>query len=628
MGLYFRMNQRLQQKGRKTSLIRILKAPKEQTIEKHKEDSDQFSYSIRQYTIRLSDVNDNAPSFSKAIYQVSVLENNAPGAYITTVVARDPDLGANGQVGYRLVDTQVLGTPVSALVSVDPTTGAIYALRSLDRERLEELELRMEASDGGSPQLSSSALIQLRVADQNDNAPVVTHPVPSNRSATVLLPSNAPSGYLATRIRARDADEGLNSQLTYGLLRGEPPGLFTANSVTGEIFLNRLLSKDRPPALKIIVAVHDNGRPSLSSTVTVSFVVRPPAPPGSQELVIRSSAQTQRPWDISSIIIMFLGGGCVVLMMAIIGVSATCHKSTKAGKHSDSSFGTKCHISQLEARRNQDDRLMKISEPDQLKIVDMQPNSSSEFSLTNESEDCESAGVVGSIEGEEGVCLLEADHKVPSNNVESFLPESALNHGTFLEVAVQQGRGFLDPVQDGFSGKDSGKGDSDFNDSDSDISGDGIRKGNMSMEQRQNGLLPCLKENQTLGSHPEPYYRLAAQATDISKLSPQFKQSYMIAYSTVPATFLHSTCGKTTSLPQDHPLNYTCQYGHLPKSGALQISQRVFPRESGRTMIFPHPPEVRHNEVTEISSSVHIVPGSRCHQNYVNRTISEVATSF
>ncbi|KAG7265539.1 hypothetical protein CRUP_023670 [Coryphaenoides rupestris] len=48
---------------------------------------------IIQYTIRLTDENDNVPHFSKPVYEVSVVENNAPSAFITTVEARDADLG-------------------------------------------------------------------------------------------------------------------------------------------------------------------------------------------------------------------------------------------------------------------------------------------------------------------------------------------------------------------------------------------------------------------------------------------------------------------------------------------------------------------------------------------------------
>ncbi|CAD7680850.1 unnamed protein product [Nyctereutes procyonoides] len=67
---------------------------------------------VRPYTVRVSDENDNAPLFTRPVYEVSVRENNPPGAYLATVAARDPDLGRNGQVTYRLLEAEV-GIPLS-----------------------------------------------------------------------------------------------------------------------------------------------------------------------------------------------------------------------------------------------------------------------------------------------------------------------------------------------------------------------------------------------------------------------------------------------------------------------------------------------------------------------------------
>ncbi|XP_067842542.1 protocadherin-8-like [Heptranchias perlo] len=573
---------------------------------------------IRPYTIRVGDENDNAPSFSRSVYRVSVLENNEPGAYIATVIARDPDLGYNGRVTYRLLD------PGSALASVDPATGAIYALRPFDRESLRETELRLQATDGGSPPLSSSAIVSLRIADRNDNAPVVTQPLPSNSSADVItLPGDAPSGYLATRVRARDADEGVNARLSYRIVSGEQAGLFTIDKDTGEIYLGRPLARQPlgPGPLRLIVAVSDSGRPALSATVTLNFVVAAAAaePPGGRGLL----GPGKRPWDTSFVVILVLAGGCAALLMAIVGVAATCNRGGKTGKCVKNSPVPKVHghLSPLEdGRRKEDDA--EPARSSELEVVDLRSNSSP-LPARNE---LEVDGTPSSENMKEGVCLLEADHKVTGTNGESFMSEPGLNHEIFRAVVIHQDRKTpTHPGQDVFSGKDSGKGDSDFNDSDSDISGDGVRKGNTTIDQRQNGLLPCLKENQTPCS-PDPHHSLTSQVAECNKFSSsQLKQGYVVAYSSIPAPFLHSLCGETNSVLQDHPLKYTHQYGHLPKSG-LQTSERVLSRESGRTVhSFYQPVTQRHNKT---NSSVHSASGNRYQTSYLNTALSEVATSF
>ncbi|EGV98900.1 Protocadherin-8 [Cricetulus griseus] len=192
---------------------------------------------VRPYTVRVGDENDHAPLFTKPVYEVSVRENNPPGAYLATVAARAPDLGRNGQVTYRLVEAEVgrSGEAVSTYVSVDPATGAIYALRSFDYETLRQLDVRIQASDGGSPQLSSNALVQVRVLDQNDHAPILVHPAPANGSLEVAVPGRTAKDTAVARIQARDADEGSNGELAFDLLQQEPREAFAIGRRTGEI---------------------------------------------------------------------------------------------------------------------------------------------------------------------------------------------------------------------------------------------------------------------------------------------------------------------------------------------------------------------------------------------------------
>uniref|UniRef100_H0WHA7 Protocadherin-8 n=1 Tax=Otolemur garnettii TaxID=30611 RepID=H0WHA7_OTOGA len=227
---------------------------------------------VRPYTVRVGDENDNAPLFTRPVYEVSVRENNPPGAYLATVAARDPDLGRNGQVTYRLLEAEVgrAGGAVSTYVSVDPATGAIYALRSFDYETLRQLDVRIQASDGGSPQLSSSALVQVRVLDQNDHAPVLVHPAPANGSLEVAVPGRTAKDTTVARVQARDADEGANGELVFDLQQQEPREAFAIGRRTGEIVLTGDLSQEPPGRVfKALLVISDGGRPPLTTTATV-----------------------------------------------------------------------------------------------------------------------------------------------------------------------------------------------------------------------------------------------------------------------------------------------------------------------------------------------------------------------
>lgn len=281
---------------------------------------------VRQYTIQVKDENDNPPLFSKSLYEVSALENNIPGSYVTTVVARDPDVGKNAKVSYKIIDSEMPGGyPASTFISVDSHSGSLYTLRSFDYESVQQIELIIQAEDRGSPSLSSTSTIRIRVVDQNDNHPYFTSPVLLNDSADVPLPFNAPSGYLALRVSAEDEDEGVNSQLSYQIVQGDTE-LFTMNKDTGEITLKQWLTAEIGDVLEMKIAVSDNGRSPLSSSAAIRFVISETEPSEDQVvLVLRSS--DEEGLDGSLIVIIMLGGGCALLLIAIVVVVVTCKLS-------------------------------------------------------------------------------------------------------------------------------------------------------------------------------------------------------------------------------------------------------------------------------------------------------------
>nr|XP_046260257.1 protocadherin-8 [Scatophagus argus] len=413
---------------------------------------------VRQYTIRVTDENDNPPLFSKSLYEVSVLENNIPGSYITTVVARDPDVGKNAKVSYKVIDSEVPGgSPVSTYVSVDSHSGSLYTLRSFDHETLQEIELVIQAEDRGSPSLSSSSTIRIRIVDQNDNYPYFTFPVLLNDSADIPLPFNAPAGYLALRVSAEDEDEGVNGELFYQIVQGDTK-LFTMNKDTGEIALKQWLTAEIGDVLEMKIAVSDNGRSPLSSTATIRFVISDTEPSEDQVvIVLRSSDEDALSLDGSLIVIIMLGGGCGLLLIAIVVVVVTC-KLSRGGRNRGSKREV-CHSLF-------DGRPMPILGSAEPNIYTGQQSFFHERTSSSLDDSC----------------LYE--ERSGDSEAKMFLPSKH-----FQATSVWQGDKYCLQVSgigntDQLSVKDSGKGDSDFNDSDSDISGDGGKKNFITFQPR------------------------------------------------------------------------------------------------------------------------------------------------
>ncbi|XP_064017507.1 protocadherin gamma-A10-like isoform X5 [Pogoniulus pusillus] len=232
-------------------------------------------------TLRVLDVNDNAPVFSEASYSARLAENNAAGALVLTVRARDADWGQNARVRYRLGEGRVRDVPLSSYVSVQAETGALYALRSFDYEEVREVGLWVVAEDGGSPALSSNVSVRIVIVDENDNAPQVLYPAPApvsgsgvrGWSGVELAARSAEPGSLVAKVVAVDADAGQNAWLSYELAKATEPGLFRVGLHSGEVRTARFPLARDAARQSLVVLVKDHGRPALSATATLTVVL-------------------------------------------------------------------------------------------------------------------------------------------------------------------------------------------------------------------------------------------------------------------------------------------------------------------------------------------------------------------
>ncbi|XP_043837809.1 protocadherin gamma-A10 isoform X21 [Dromiciops gliroides] len=225
--------------------------------------------------VQVSDQNDNPPVFHQSYYLAYLMENNSPGATVSSPKASDADTEENARVTYSITNETFQGSLLSSYISINSETGVLYALRSFDYEQFRELQLRVTARDSGDPPLSSNVSLTLFILDQNDNAPEILYPAfPTDGSSGVeLAPRSAEPGYLVTKVVAVDADSGQNAWLHYRLLKSTESGLFSVGLHTGEITTTRaFLDKD---SLKqtLVVAVTDNGEPPLSATISVTVAV-------------------------------------------------------------------------------------------------------------------------------------------------------------------------------------------------------------------------------------------------------------------------------------------------------------------------------------------------------------------
>ncbi|XP_074068882.1 protocadherin beta-6-like [Macrotis lagotis] len=222
-------------------------------------------------TVSISDINDNPPIFFQTVYTFYLRENNSPAFHIGSISARDSDSGINAKVTYTLQPLETGDLPLFSYISINSDNGHLYALRSLDYEAIQTFQFTVWATDGGSPTLSSQALVQIVLQDENDNSPFILYPLQNGTApCNDLVPRAAEAGYLVTKIVAVDQDSGQNSWLSYQLLKATDPGLFTVWAHNGEVYTARPISDRDAIKQRLLVLVKDNGEPYLSTVATLN----------------------------------------------------------------------------------------------------------------------------------------------------------------------------------------------------------------------------------------------------------------------------------------------------------------------------------------------------------------------
>ena len=187
-------------------------------------------------TIRVEDINDNPPVFKPSSYKISIPENQGLGKTIVNVNATDKD--PFGGLTYSLHSPNNMFT-------VDPASGKISAIYELDRETTDYYNLSVRATDGGSPALSDTAVVEILITDINDNRPIFNS---SQEDISVL--ENSPVGKVLLKVAATDADIGVNAEMRYNITGGNEAGKFKLDAVSGNLSVSGDIDREKVDAYR------------------------------------------------------------------------------------------------------------------------------------------------------------------------------------------------------------------------------------------------------------------------------------------------------------------------------------------------------------------------------------------
>ncbi|KAL1023572.1 hypothetical protein UPYG_G00042580 [Umbra pygmaea] len=213
--------------------------------------------------INLTDINDNSPTFSQAIYTAVVAEDAEPGKTVVAVMAEDADGPSYNHVRYSIMDGNQ-GSPFT----IDPIRGEVKVARQLDREKTSGYTLTVVASDNGVPAHSSSTTVNIDVSDVNDNPPLF-----AQANYSVIIQENRPTGTSMLQLAVSDRDATHNGPpFTFVVVDGNEGGVFEVNQQGVLLVVGELKRKPKEDYL-LNVQVADSGKPQLSSTTYISIRV-------------------------------------------------------------------------------------------------------------------------------------------------------------------------------------------------------------------------------------------------------------------------------------------------------------------------------------------------------------------
>ncbi|KAG9265353.1 protocadherin Fat 3 [Astyanax mexicanus] len=218
---------------------------------------------VTMVNINLTDVNDNAPMFSRDVYSTTISEDANIGDAVVKVTAEDVDSQVNGDILYSIIN----GDRENQFF-IEPITGQIKVNKQLDRESIAGYALVVRALDSGTPAMSSTVLVNIELADINDSPPTFT---PANHTA--VIQENKPIGTSILQLSVIDKDASHNGPpFHFRILSGNEGAWFKMDR-EGLLVSNQMFRRSERIEYTIQVEARDSGRPPLSSTAAVSVRV-------------------------------------------------------------------------------------------------------------------------------------------------------------------------------------------------------------------------------------------------------------------------------------------------------------------------------------------------------------------
>ncbi|XP_043924998.1 protocadherin beta-15-like [Protopterus annectens] len=218
--------------------------------------------------VNILDVNDNPPLFSQNEIVITIPEQTPPGTKFSIEKAQDLDVSINSVQNYLISSNEHFRLDVHTLNDQSKHVELVL-VKHLDYEKTRKMSLQLTAVDGGEPQRTGTAVVQIIVLDTNDNAPIFNQSV-----YKVKLFEQNGKNYVALKVTATDLDDGPNGDITYALshISDSFGRIFKLNNKTGEITVAEALDFEDANVYQMEVQARDGGGLTSFCKVVIEII--------------------------------------------------------------------------------------------------------------------------------------------------------------------------------------------------------------------------------------------------------------------------------------------------------------------------------------------------------------------
>ena len=213
--------------------------------------------------VKVSDINDNSPTFARAQYSGTILEGKPANTLVANVTATDIDSGINAQLKYSIT----FGNQGSKF-SIN-NKGEVRTNQELDYEVKRSYTLEIKVQDGGGR--DDTTRLTITVQDVNE-PPYFVSPCANSGSCRFSIKENNARNALIGVIQARDPESC--SSLMYKITTEPSQGSRVfAVSNSGDITVLSSLDREFKSHYTAVVTVEDCGKPALKVSTRIRVEV-------------------------------------------------------------------------------------------------------------------------------------------------------------------------------------------------------------------------------------------------------------------------------------------------------------------------------------------------------------------